>query len=399
MGIPEIIVVYLLANSFIGNKLELKKILKISIIYGILCYIIKNLLYSGIVTVSTFILVVVLYSLSAKISPLISIVLFALTYGIKFVSEFIVITFADNQGFELAYVLSNPILKTIFLYMTLIIPLIIVYLNLKKDVNLLNLHRKRKVKVDKGGLITHSLIILGSLNIIIVSIIVATSSVNNYRTYKNYELIFVMMIIASVISLIIIVINLEKRKDIALIEKNLVASNLKQMEETVDLLRIQRHDVMNHLQIILMQINNGKNEDARKYILGLAEDVKNIGIVFNTGNNYIDAILNFKNRKCIDSQIELTACIDSLLENTCLEDTQLSSIFLNIIDNAIDELRKCEVEYKYIHVDTFIEKINMLYQLRIMVLKSKTLKKYLEWECHLKEVIEAMVYFQLSNYF
>lgn len=217
---------------------------------------------------------------------------------------------------------------------------------------------KKNIKLDRNKLFMYILFIIGTLNIIVASGIIIISELNNYRNYKDYEIMFIVIIMVSVIGIIIAALNLDKSKDTVIIEKNLIAKNLQQMEETVDLLRIQKHDMMNHLQVILMQINNNNTENAKKYILGLAEDINNVGMVFNTGNDYIDAILNFKNRKCIDSQIVLTACIDSIIEETTLEDTQLSSVFLNIIDNAIDELKNVKKEYKYIHVDTFYDDNN-----------------------------------------
>nr|WP_276510618.1 GHKL domain-containing protein [Paeniclostridium hominis] len=127
------------------------------------------------------------------------------------------------------------------------------------------------------------------------------------------------------------------------------------MKDTVDVLRLQRHDYMNHLQVILLQISNGKNEDARNYILGISNDDSSGITYFSTGNSYIDAILNTKKRRALKYDIQLTACIDSLLEDIELSDSEISSILLNIIDNAIDELKKHNKDYKYIHIDVYKE--------------------------------------------
>lgn len=345
----------MLANSFIGIKINFKYMLKMSLVFAIICYIIKNIFYGGIDTVLIIFAVAVIYYIFSKSNLINSFILIAISYGIKFVSEFLIIGIGNYIGISFPEILDNNILKTIFFYMTLIIPIIIIKHNSNKNFKLLNKPVKKNIKIHKNKLFMYILVMIGAVNIIIVSGIVVISKLNNYRTYESYEIALILIIMTSVISLIIMALNLDKSKDTALIEKNLMAINLQQMEETVDLLRIQKHDMMNHLQVILMQINNNHTENAKKYILGLAEEVNNVGMVFDTGNNYIDAILNFKNRKCTDFQIVLTACIDSLLEDTTLEDTQLSSVFLNIIDNAIDELKNTKQEYKYIHVDTFYD--------------------------------------------
>ncbi len=77
--------------------------------------------------------------------------------------------------------------------------------------------------------------------------------------------------------------------------------------------------------------------------------------VFSTDNNYLDAILNLKNVKCIENDIELTATVSHNLKNLPLDEVQISSIFLNIIDNAIDELKKVDMEFKFIHIEIYEE--------------------------------------------
>lgn len=201
------------------------------------------------------------------------------------------------------------------------------------------------------------LIFLSIVNLLIMSFMITIITTRN-ELYKKSELIVIFTMISSLLSVICVIIAilfLNKCKKIFQIENNLIMKNLDQMKETIDLLRVQKHDYMNHLQVILMQITNGNVEAAKKYILGMAECSKNSIAIFNTGNNYIDAILNLKNTKCLEYNIDLTACVDSLLEDTNLDDTQLSSILLNIIDNAIDELSKNNKSYKYIHLDTYKE--------------------------------------------
>ena len=349
---------YLLTNSFLGNKLEINKILKISLIYGISCFFIKNYFDNGIGTVLIFLLCTVLFYIVSQFNIISCFIAFSLSYGIKFVSEFAIVMTCSMYGLTIGEILDNQVLKILFCCITLVIPFIISIINSKKKINILNVSKTRNKPVEKKKIIIYVLILVGIVNILIMIGLVVISNMNSYKLFSRYETLLILLVIFSVLcvtALIFIVLILDKNKDIVQLEKSLIANNLKQMEETIDLLRTQKHDYMNHLQVILMQISNNKNEDARRYILGLAEDVNNIGIVFNTGSNYIDAILNFKNRKCLDYHIQLTACIDSTLEKTNLDDTQLSSMFLNIIDNAIDELKKCKKEYKYIHVDTYIE--------------------------------------------
>lgn len=367
ISIPEAIVLYMLTNMFIGNKLRFNQILKMSLVYGIGCYLIKNIAPNEISVILIFILYGTLYYIYSKSRVSSCFVALAISYGMKFVSEFILIIVLSINGISIAQILDNQVSKIIVSYLTLIIPLIVYKLNYKKNLNIFNTRSLKKRKVDKNKFITYGLIIMGSLNVLVMTGIVIITNISSYKVYDKYEIVLISTAILSVlcvISLIIMVLVIDKNKDIVQIENNLMVNNIKQINDTVDLLRTQKHDYMNHLQVILMQITNDKNEDARRYILGLADEVKCTSSSFDTGNNYLDAILNFKSAKCIEYNIELTACIDSMLEDTVFEDTQLSSIFLNIIDNAIDELQKLNLKNKYIHVDTYKEDCNHIISIK-----------------------------------
>ncbi|WP_270507662.1 sensor histidine kinase, partial [Paraclostridium sordellii] len=197
-----------------------------------------------------------------------------------------------------------------------------------------------------------------SFIIIIIGIVVLLIYKNRNLKFDTEQFLILFLtcsFILILIALMLILINYNKKRILNDMEINLIQNNLKQMEDTVDVLRLQRHDYMNHLQVILMQVTSGKNEDAKNYILGLSTDDTSGFNYFSTGNSCIDAVLNTKNRRALKYDIQLTSCIDSLLEEVELSDSELSAILLNIIDNAIDELKKSKDEYKYIHVDVYKE--------------------------------------------
>ena len=330
------IVINLLSNMLLGNALLKKDILKLGILTAIACYVIRNTVEQGFSVILLFLACVLLFWHYSKISLKYCFISLSIGFGLKFASEFLVLA-----------------------YMPTVISLLIYLDNYKKNINLLTKKDKKSNETNKkvNKHIVYVLIFLSIVNLFIMSFMITIITTRN-ELYKKSELIVIFTMISSLLSVICVIIAilfLNKCKKIFQIENNLIMKNLDQMKETIDLLRVQKHDYMNHLQVILMQITNGNTEAAKKYILGMAECSKNSVTVFNTGNNYIDAILNLKNTKCLEYNIDLTACVDSLLEDTNLDDTQLSSILLNIIDNAIDELSKNNKSYKYIHLDTYKE--------------------------------------------
>lgn len=353
------LVIYLLSNMLLGNILSKKDICKLSILTAIVCYFIRNTVAQGFSVIFLFLTCLLLFWRYSKISFMYCFISISISFGLKFVGEFLVLLLINLAGINTNEVLSNQGLKILVSYIPVTINLLMYLDNYKKNINLLVKKDKKSNEPnnDISKYIVYLLIFLSIVNLFIISYMVKIVSSGD-ELYNKSKLIVVFMIISSllcVICLIVAILFLNKFKKIFQIENNLMMKNLDQMKETIDLLRLQKHDYMNHLQVILMQITNGNVEGARKYILGMAECSKNSVSVFNTGNNYIDAILNLKNTRCLEQNINLTACVDSLLEGTNLEDTQLSSILLNIIDNAIDELSKNNKSYKYIHLDTYKE--------------------------------------------
>lgn len=353
------IVINLLSNMLLGKALLKKDILKLGILTAIACYVIRNTVEQGFSVILLFLACVLLFWHYSKISLKYCFISISIGFGLKFASEFLVLTFINLVGISTDEVLSNQGMKILVSYMPTVISLLIYLDNYKKNINLLTKKDKKSNETNKkvNKHIVYVLIFLSIVNLFIMSFMITIITTRN-ELYKKSELIVIFTMISSLLSVICVIIAilfLNKCKKIFQIENNLIMKNLDQMKETIDLLRVQKHDYMNHLQVILMQITNGNTEAAKKYILGMAECSKNSIAIFNTGNNYIDAILNLKNTKCQEYNIDLTACVDSLLEDTNLDDTQLSSILLNIIDNAIDELSKNNKSYKYIHLDTYKE--------------------------------------------
>ncbi len=332
-----------------------KDIIKIAFLASIGSYIIRNTIEHGVSVIFIFLLYLLLFFKYSKVSFQYCFISLVISFGLKFVSEFFVVILIELAGVSIEDIFTSQILKIIVSCIPLTINLLIYLENRKKGINLLIKKEKRNNKSnndDMSKYIIYILIFLSIVNMFIMSYMVKLASSSPNELYTTDELIIIFMITSSIfcfICLTLAMFALNKSKNTFKLENNLMMKNLKQMEETVDLLRLQKHDYMNHLQVILMQITSGKTEAARKYILGLSDCSKNNRLIFNTGNNYIDAILNLKNSRCLENNIELTACVDSLLDNTDLEDIQLSSILLNIIDNAIDELKKNNKSYKYIH--------------------------------------------------
>lgn len=175
---------------------------------------------------------------------------------------------------------------------------------------------------------------------------------NNLTNNNLLMLLIIHTTVLICISILFYMIN--NKKYTSSIENDFLVQNLTQEKELVDKLRMQKHDYMNHLQVILLQIDRGKINDAKNYISNICSNVE-ISKIFETKSPNLDPVLNLEYKRCDKLDIELTANVDFNLEELNFNLVELNSIFLNIIDNAIDELSKFDSDFKFIHVEIYEE--------------------------------------------
>lgn len=97
------------------------------------------------------------------------------------------------------------------------------------------------------------------------------------------------------------------------------------------------HDINNHMACI----KELQNEDVNKYIDSINDQLKEYKNTFTTNNMILDIILHEKNSVCNKNNIELT-CDINFSKCSFIEMIDISSIFSNIIDNAIEACKKVE---------------------------------------------------------
>lgn len=81
------------------------------------------------------------------------------------------------------------------------------------------------------------------------------------------------------------------------------------------------------------------------YIYSIEKEVKENSRVYNTGNTLLDIILFEKNKECLKNEIEFNTLID-FRECDFMEMIDISSIFSNLIDNAIEACAKIDEDQK-----------------------------------------------------
>lgn len=355
ISLPEFLSILMMICLFINKTISKKGVFYSTIIYLLICYFIKNNINMGIHPIFIYFSINIIVYKFSKAKFIHCFIATIVTMIIRVILEWSSVSIANAMGLSLEAILTDKLLKILVCNMCSIFMFITNYFILKIKLKKNNNIFKDIIRyINKD--IEYIVILVNIIIMLVISIgVVFVYSIKETQYSKSYFIIgfLIFSLITLLITLIFFIVLSNKKKIFNNLEKNLMEKNLKQMEDSIDLLRMQRHDYMNHLQVILMQVSCGKVDDAKKYILGISNHEASDAVFYNTGNSYMDAILNTKNKRASKYNIELTACIDSLLEDIELSDSELSSVILNIVDNAIDELKKYDRDNKYIHVDIY----------------------------------------------
>ncbi len=114
-------------------------------------------------------------------------------------------------------------------------------------------------------------------------------------------------------------------------------------KETTDILNMKFHDLKNQLLVL-----GSKSENQQKEALAEMEENLDIYSSFaKTGNDALDIIITQKGLLCVSKKIRLTYILDGKAMSF-MSDTDLTSLFGNILDNAVEALDTEEEDCKII---------------------------------------------------
>ncbi len=162
-----------------------------------------------------------------------------------------------------------------------------------------------------------------------------------------YLLLLIILIVVLVTSLVVLVNNYMR-----LVEKNkMLRDSIKDLGELNDKLRMERHDYLNHLQIIYGLMELGEYDEMNSYLRKIYKEFLKTGKAIKTSKPAINALLAAKIAECDSKNIELIVEVKSDLKNINIEDWELCKILSNLTDNAIRALEEVDKPEKTIRIN------------------------------------------------
>lgn len=203
---------------------------------------------------------------------------------------------------------------------------------------------KRKLNINK----TKVTILVSNIVhlVVVIGVLIYGSYMNNLNKLADnfnkgylffYVIIFVTLFINSFLA-VRNVIALSYTDD----QYEMLKKTLEQVESLNKTLKSQRHDFMNHLQVVHGLMEMEEYNDAEDYIHQVYSDIQKVNKVMKTSIPAVNALLQAKLLDCekwdIDTRLEVTSRLDDLK----VPSWEMCRVLGNIIDNAVFALKEKE---------------------------------------------------------
>ena len=111
-----------------------------------------------------------------------------------------------------------------------------------------------------------------------------------------------------------------------------------QLEDLNGTLRKQRHDFMNHLQVVFSLLELNESAEAMKYVESVYGDIKKTGSALKTALPAVNALIAAKRQDCEEHGIRMELSIASGWQALPVPGWEMCRVLGNLIDNARDAL-------------------------------------------------------------
>lgn len=148
--------------------------------------------------------------------------------------------------------------------------------------------------------------------------------------------------------------SLQGELDLANQKANMQYRYYEEMEQKYQESRKVIHDMRNHLLAIEQLQRSGEEERARKYIEDVHQMLNAFGHKYYTDNRLLNIILNDKEKTAKREQVAFGAKIGAI-ELDGMKDSDLTTIFANLLDNAIEAAKESKEKEVLLRADSVHE--------------------------------------------
>lgn len=291
---------------------------------------------------------------------------------IMFINEIIVINIAT-----LAFKIDPSIILSVNIYK--IISIIIAkgsfYLMIKYGIGKLKI-AKLPININRG-----TFIIIGTFNIVIIFMTFTLYKYMDLKmTYGYMYLIgmgFGSLLFSWLVYKIIQKLIYQSQREIIwkMREEEFHKKDfyMKSMNDILQTIRSQKHDLNNYLSTLYGLIYLERFEESKKYITEVNDRITNMDNIVETSHPIITALVSLKKSKAFEDNIDIKLDID-LPENLQIDFVDLSIIIGNLIDNAIEASQQVKEGQRKIELSMYVKEDYLVIKMKNTKLESQRLE-------------------------
>ncbi len=220
----------------------------------------------------------------------------------------------------------------------------------------MNKHIKESFNIDKALVIIY---FVNIVQIFIVFGLIGYSYIfkdeSSIWINENLRKLLVILCIVIIINIYIALRDANALKSLST-EYSMQGEVLEQIKDLNNTLRAQRHDFLNHLQVVYSLIEMDEYTEASNYIEMVYGDIKKVNRVLKTSDAAINALLQAKELDCEDRGISVHMKISTRLDKLKVPSWEMCRVLGNLIDNAIDATE--ENNNRFVEIEIFEESEN-----------------------------------------
>lgn len=226
----------------------------------------------------------------------------------------------------------------------------------KKATHILHISRRIYILLFTGA---------GSGTLIIAGLMVRTVSGSSDSVRKLTLAVTIIIILSFFVACMMMIFVIESRdsfKALSLINQSVIESQQQyylMVHEKQQEMRSIRHEMKNHLACISGLYKSKKMEELERYVNQLTEEAENSDVLFDVGNDIVNAILNDAQTRYRNENIRFRIQGGFPFENA-IAPLDLCVIFANIVSNAVEAIQRMErdrdvIDYIDIKISSYKE--------------------------------------------
>jgi len=192
---------------------------------------------------------------------------------------------------------------------------------------------------------------IGSLTAIVLYNYMNKSGWTQNQKYSSKDFLLILIILTVILNSFITIKDV-RALNAGNLKQGMIKDSLQQLEALNKTLRGQRHDFMNHLQVVYSLMEMKDYTEAQDYIEKVFNDIQRVNEALKTSNPAINALLQAKRLYGEKRGIEVKLYITSQFKELKMPSWEFCRILGNIIDNGIYALGE-KKGHKTIEIELF----------------------------------------------